>query len=104
MSDSVSHQHLAQTARTKFVDLNNTRTDYRHFGKPSKNPLVFVTHYRGSMDTLDPLLVKIIAENREVILLDNTGIGHSGDSVPETLRLYGCNSHESASRHSRAQG
>jgi hypothetical protein len=39
-----------------------------------------------------------------VILLDNTGIGHSGDSVPETLRLYGCNSHESASRHSRAQG
>ncbi|KAG9184998.1 hypothetical protein G6011_11828 [Alternaria panax] len=37
------------------------------------------------MDTLDPLLVKTIAENREMILLDNTGIGHSGGSVPETL-------------------
>ncbi|CAN9314399.1 unnamed protein product [Alternaria alternata] len=80
-----SHQHLAQTARTKFVDLNNTRIAYRHFGKLSKNPLVFVTHYRGSIDTLDPLLVNTIAENREVILLDNTGIGHSSGSVPETL-------------------
>ncbi|CAN9138904.1 unnamed protein product [Alternaria alternata] len=85
MSDSASHQHLAQTARTKLVDLNNTQIAYRHFGKSSKNPLVFVTHYRGSMDTLDPLLVNTIAGNREVILLDNTGIGHSGGSVPETL-------------------
>ncbi|CAN9173555.1 unnamed protein product [Alternaria alternata] len=85
MTDGALHQGLAQTARTKFVDLNNTRIAYRRFGQPSKNPLVFVTHYRGSMDTLDPLLVNTIAENREVILLDNTSIGHSGGSVPETL-------------------
>ena len=85
MSGYASHQYLAQTAETKFVDLNNTRIAYRHFGKPSKNPLVFVTHYRGSMDTLDPLLVNTIAENREIILVDNAGIGHSGGSVPDTL-------------------
>jgi pimeloyl-ACP methyl ester carboxylesterase len=76
---------LAQSANTKFVDVNNTRIAYRRFGKPSKTPLVYLTHYRGSMDVTDPLLMNTIAQNREVILLDNTGIGHSGGTVPDTI-------------------
>lgn len=37
------------------------------------------------MDVLDPLLVNTIAQNREVILVDNTGIGHSEGTVPESI-------------------
>ncbi|KAL1792973.1 hypothetical protein ACET3X_009480 [Alternaria dauci] len=37
------------------------------------------------MDTLDPLLFNFIGKNREVIVYDSFGIGHSGGSVPETI-------------------
>ncbi|KAJ4341914.1 hypothetical protein N0V95_007099 [Ascochyta clinopodiicola] len=85
VSTDASHQLLAQNVRTKFVNVDNTQIAYRHFGKPSKNPVVFITHFRGSMDVLDPLLVNTIATNREVILVDNTGIGHSEGTVPQSI-------------------
>ncbi|KAI8284436.1 putative aminoacrylate hydrolase RutD [Colletotrichum sp. SAR 10_98] len=36
------------------------------------------------MDTLDPLLFNAIAKNREVIVYDSFGIGHSDGQVPES--------------------
>ncbi|KAH7161980.1 Alpha/Beta hydrolase protein [Dactylonectria estremocensis] len=77
---------LAQTAPTKFVSVNGSKLAYRRFGKPTNVPLLFLTHFRGSMDVLDPLLVNTIARNREVILVDNSGIGHSQGTVPDSIQ------------------
>ncbi|KAH7109537.1 Alpha/Beta hydrolase protein [Dactylonectria macrodidyma] len=79
-------RHLAQVAPTKFIAVNGTQLAYRHFGRPSKIPLLFITHFRGSMDVLDPLLINAIAHNREVILFDNAGIGHSEGTVPDSIQ------------------
>ncbi|KAL5592313.1 hypothetical protein FOBRF1_013339 [Fusarium oxysporum] len=38
------------------------------------------------MDVLDPLLINAIAHNREVILVDNSGIGHSEGTVPDSIQ------------------
>lgn len=83
LSDSLGawYQRLAQTSPTKFVSVNGTRLAYRRFGKPSNVPLLFITHFRGSMDVLDP-----IAQNREVILMDNSRIGHSEGTVPDSIQ------------------
>ncbi|BCS27925.1 alpha/beta fold hydrolase [Aspergillus puulaauensis] len=74
-----------QTVPTSFVSVNGLRIAYRRFGASSPLPLVYVTHLRGSMDTLDPLLFNGIAESREVIVYDSAGIGHSEGTVPDSI-------------------
>ncbi|OBR05324.1 Alpha beta fold family [Colletotrichum higginsianum IMI 349063] len=77
---------LLQTAPTRYVSVNGTKLAYRRLGKQASGPpLLFLTHFRGSMDVLDPELVNAIAENREVILFDNAGVGHSDGVVPDSI-------------------
>ena len=71
-----------QTAPTQFTSVDGTKVAYRRFGAKSAVPLFYINHLRGSMDTLDPLLFNTIAENREVVVYDSFGIGHSGGDVP----------------------
>ena len=47
--------------------------------------MLFLQHFRGNVDNWDPLLVDTIAGHREVILLDNTGVGLSSGVVPRTV-------------------
>ncbi|KAJ4213113.1 hypothetical protein NW757_014764 [Fusarium falciforme] len=82
-------QPLAQTVRTKYVNLNGTKLAYRRFGKPIGNPVIYFTHFRGDMDTTDPLLFNYIAQYREVILFDNAGIGHSEGIVQNSVEGMG---------------
>jgi pimeloyl-ACP methyl ester carboxylesterase len=60
---------------------------YRRFGDPSTGapPLLLLQHYRGNLDNWDPALVDALAETREVILLDNAGVGGSTGAVPRTF-------------------
>ncbi|KAJ5483706.1 hypothetical protein N7530_002952 [Penicillium desertorum] len=74
-----------QTVPTRFVPVNGTMIAYRRFGKPSPLPLVYVNHLGGTMDVLDPLLFNSIAKNREVILFDSFGIGHSEGVIPDSI-------------------
>lgn len=74
-----------QTAPTNFVSIDNVKIAYRRLGIKTGIPLVYITHLRGSMDILDPLFVNAIAATREIILLDNAGIGHSEGTVPDTI-------------------
>ncbi|EWZ28971.1 Alpha/Beta hydrolase protein [Fusarium oxysporum Fo47] len=76
---------ILQTAKTQYTSVEGTKVAYRRFGKPSTIPLFYVNHLRGSMDMLDPLLFNTIAENREVIVYDSFGIGHSDGQVPHTV-------------------
>ncbi len=60
---------------------------YRRFGTSDDRwpPLLFLQHFRGNLDNWDPLLVDTIAAHREVILLDNAGVGASTGTVPVTV-------------------
>jgi pimeloyl-ACP methyl ester carboxylesterase len=48
-------------------------------------PLVCLVHHRGSLDNWDPMLVDTIATQREVILVDNAGVGGSTGTVPSSV-------------------
>ena len=60
---------------------------YRRFGDTERDvpPLLFLQHFRGNLDNWDPDLVDPIAAEREVILLDNAGVGGSSGSSPDTI-------------------
>ncbi|KAH6616871.1 Alpha/Beta hydrolase protein [Boeremia exigua] len=81
---------LAQYAPTKYVNISDgTQIAYRRFGKASEFPLLYLNHLRQSMDVIDPLLMNHIAENRDVIVFDNLGVGHSQGEVPASLEVMG---------------
>ncbi|KNG43918.1 alpha beta fold family protein [Stemphylium lycopersici] len=79
----------AQKAPTQYVDVKGTKIAYRRFGNPSATPLLFLTHFRGTMDLIDPLLLNSIATSRSLILLDNAGVGHSSGSIQPTIQEAG---------------
>ncbi len=67
---------------------NGVSYRYRRFGKPSKTsvPLVFLQHFRGNLDSWDPKLIDTIAAKREVILVNNVGVGGSTGLTPSTIQ------------------
>lgn len=64
---------------------NGIEYHYRRFGNPSKRPLVLLQHFRGNLDNWDPALLDALAEGREVIAFDNTGVGASTGIVPSSV-------------------
>jgi pimeloyl-ACP methyl ester carboxylesterase len=60
---------------------------YRRFGNEQTDapPLICLQHFRGNLDSWDPVLVDRLAQGREVILLDNRGVGGSTGIVPENV-------------------
>jgi pimeloyl-ACP methyl ester carboxylesterase len=67
---------------------NGVSYRYRRFGaadQADQVPLVFLQHFRGNLDNWDPSLVDAIAATREVILVDNTGVGGTTGRVPTTV-------------------
>jgi pimeloyl-ACP methyl ester carboxylesterase len=62
---------------------------YRRFGnaEAAAPALVMLQHFRGNLDSWDPALVDRLAQDREVILLDNRGVGGSTGVVPENVTI-----------------
>ena len=75
-----------QTAKTQFVESNWTKYAYRRFGKPDGVPLVFLTHFRGTMDHWDPALINTFASARPVVLVDLPGVGHSSGTISDNIQ------------------
>ncbi|KAM6540437.1 hypothetical protein FALCPG4_002153 [Fusarium falciforme] len=76
-----------QTARTQYVDApNGAKFAYRRIGTGSGTPLVLVTHFRGTMDKWDPLLINGLAVSRPVITVDYLGVGLSTGEVSTSVR------------------
>jgi pimeloyl-ACP methyl ester carboxylesterase len=78
----------AATAPNEFVeDTRGVRYAYRRIGVPADGtpPLVLLQHFRGNLDTWDPLLLDTLAAGREVIAFDNAGIGLSNGTTPPTV-------------------
>jgi pimeloyl-ACP methyl ester carboxylesterase len=60
---------------------------YRRFGTATAGipPLVMLQHFRGNLDNWDPLLLDGLAASREVIPVDNAGVGLSTGAVRRTI-------------------
>src|SRR3954467_9340805 len=92
-----NHEHMSTQAEVTVGQLtaenlsieaaNGITYAYRRFGNGDarRPPVVFLQHFRGTLDNWDPRLVDEIAAEHEVILLDNTGIGLSSGEVPRTV-------------------
>src|SRR5712692_4706878 len=79
-----------QTAPTQFVEAAGIRFAYRRFanrrfGAKIDIPLLFFTHFTGTMDHWDPALTDGFAQDREVILFNNAGISSSSGEVPTSI-------------------
>lgn len=83
-----------QNARTSYLPhptLTSTIYAYRTIGPLSTSPsttpqppLLFLPHFRGPIDLIDPLLINSLAANRRVLLTDYVGVGKSSGRVAST--------------------
>src|SRR3954467_10283392 len=75
------------TAENLSLEAGDVSFAYRRFGHEGTAipALVMLQHFRGNLDSWDPALVDRLAQDREVVLLDNRGVGGSTGVVPENV-------------------
>ena len=74
-----------ETAHTQFVQIGDLRFAYRRFGRRGGLPLLFLNYFAANMDNWDPKVTNSFAAEREVILIDNAGVGSSTGETPSTV-------------------
>jgi pimeloyl-ACP methyl ester carboxylesterase len=74
-----------KTARTQLVQVGDVEFAYRRFGRRGSLPLLFLNYFAANMDDWDPKVTNGFAAEREVILLDNAGVGSSSGETPSTV-------------------
>ena len=94
-TDELSHGTVAPTtgpasqltAENRSIEIDGDFLVYRRFGNEQTDapPLLCLQHFRGNLDSWDPALVDRLAQDREVILLDNRGVGGSTGVVPDNV-------------------
>lgn len=82
MSNSIFN-HL--TVPTRYIDIDGISFAYRTFGKSSEVPLVCLQHFTGTLDNWDPIITNGLASQRQIILIDNRGIGNSKGETPDNV-------------------
>ncbi|KAI6765354.1 hypothetical protein HG530_006424 [Fusarium avenaceum] len=76
-----------QTAKTRYVTSpNGPKFAYRQIGAALGVPLIVLTHFRGTMDKWDPLIINSLAAKRRVITVDYLGVGLSTGEVATSIR------------------
>jgi pimeloyl-ACP methyl ester carboxylesterase len=75
------------TAENRSLEIDGATLRYRRFGDSEGGtpPLICLQHFRGNLDNWDPALLDSLAAGREVILLDNRGVGGSTGVVPDNV-------------------
>src|SRR5580693_6737399 len=73
------------TAATHVLQVNDHSYAYRRFGRKSGLPLLCLQHFTGTLDNWDPAVTDALAQDREVILFDNAGIGRSSGAPEATV-------------------
>src|ERR1700739_3267219 len=71
-----------ETVPTRFVETQGIRYAYRRFGKTGTVPLRVLGYFNSKMDGWDPSVTNSLAQDHEVILFDNAGVGASGGGTP----------------------
>jgi pimeloyl-ACP methyl ester carboxylesterase len=77
------------TVENLSLEVGDVSFAYRRFGngRAAAPPLVLLQHFRGNLDSWDPALVDRLAQDREVILVNNRGVGASTGVVPENVTI-----------------
>ncbi|QSB25359.1 alpha/beta hydrolase [Flavobacterium sp. CLA17] len=75
----------ADSAETKYVEVNGDQIAYRYFGKGS--PIVLANRMRGTLDTWDPLFLDELAKYHTVITFDYPGTGYSSGTLPNSMEI-----------------
>jgi pimeloyl-ACP methyl ester carboxylesterase len=70
----------------EYLEVQGIRYAYRSFGNQSGVPLICLQHFTGTLDNWDPLIIEGLANARQVITIDNTGVGNSGGVTPDNVR------------------
>src|SRR4051794_17009315 len=75
------------TAENQAIQIDGDSFVYRRFGNDQTDapPLIGLHHFRGNLDSWDPALVDRLAQDREVLLINNRGVGGSTGTVPENV-------------------
>ena len=79
----------AHTVSTQYVSIKGTKIAYRRLEKPSAIPLLYLTHFHGTVDLIDALLLNSITTSRSLIIMDNAGVGHSSGNIQPTIQEAG---------------
>jgi pimeloyl-ACP methyl ester carboxylesterase len=74
-----------ETAPTRFVQVGEVGFAYRRFGRPGGPPLLLLNYFAANMNAWDSKVTDGLLAQREVILLDNAGVGCSGGETPSTV-------------------
>jgi pimeloyl-ACP methyl ester carboxylesterase len=82
---SATNPSETAAAPTRFLQTATEKYAYRRFGSGSGLPLLCLQHFTGTLDNWDPAVTDPLAEQREVILFESAGIGHSSGAVPTTI-------------------
>lgn len=75
----------AFVVETTFITVDGNRLGYRMFGKKNTVPLVILNRFRGTMDTWDPALLDLLAQDRTVVIFDSAGVGISDGKTPDNI-------------------
>lgn len=86
MSTKATSSQLHESAPTHFVEANGIRFAYRRFGGGTGLPMLFCQHFTGTMDHWDPILTNALAQEREVILFNNQGVGTTNGKTPDSVQ------------------
>ena len=73
-------------AETEYIAVDGVSYAYRSAGERSDVPLICLQHFTGTLDNWDPQVIDGLARNRQVITIDNSGIGNSGGSTPDNVQ------------------
>src|SRR5258705_11321915 len=82
---SLSTHRSSRASTQSLAGRGGERYAYRRFGTGPGLPLLLLQHFPGTLDNWDPALTDALAGEREVILLDNAGVGRSSGAVPTTV-------------------
>jgi pimeloyl-ACP methyl ester carboxylesterase len=72
-------------APTEYIDVEGISYAYRSLGVPAKVPIVCLQHFTGTLDNWDPIIIDGFARERQVITIDNSGVGSSGGATPDNV-------------------
>ena len=74
-----------ETVPTQMLEADGIRYAYRRFGKAGKTPLLFLNYFNANLDAWDPALTNNLAQEHDLILFDNAGVGASEGETPSTI-------------------
>jgi pimeloyl-ACP methyl ester carboxylesterase len=83
MSQQILHY---SNAATHYIEVDGIQYAYRSLGAQSELPVVCLQHFTGSLDNWDPIIINGLAKERQVVIIDNRGVGNSGGMTPDNVQ------------------